>query len=123
MSDWLRDYYASVDRMDLDGYLARHTDDAVVKFGNNPPAVGKAQIGEAIGGFFSTVGGMKHRFVAVHEAGDTTILETDIEYTRLDGSKVHVPSASILHRRGDLVDELRIYIDVAPVFEPGLSAV
>jgi ketosteroid isomerase-like protein len=123
MSDWLRDYYADVDKMDLDGYLARHTDDAVVKFGNNPPAVGKDQIAAAIGGFFATVGGMRHHFVEVHESGPTTILEADIEYTRLDGSKVHVPSASFLHRRDELVDQLRIYIDLAPVFAPGLSAV
>jgi ketosteroid isomerase-like protein len=123
MSNWLADYYTDVDNMDLEGYLDRHTDDAVVKFGNNPPAVGKQQIGEAIGGFFTTVAGMKHNFVAIHEAGDTTILEADIEYTRLDGSKVRVPSASFLHRRGDLVDQLTIYIDLAPVFTPGLSAV
>jgi ketosteroid isomerase-like protein len=123
MSDWLRDYYADVDNMDLDAYVAHHTDDAVVKFGNNPPAVGKEQIAEAIGGFFTTIGGMRHHFVAIHQSGDTTILEADIEYTRLDGTKVRVQSASFLHRRGELVDELRIYIDLAPVFSPGLSAV
>jgi ketosteroid isomerase-like protein len=118
MGDWLRDYYADVDNMDLDPYVNRHTDDAVVTFANNPPAAGKGQIADAIGGFFQSIGGLTHHFTEVHTDGDTTILEADVEYTRLDGSTVTIPSASVLHRRGDLVDALRIYIDLAPLFAP-----
>jgi hypothetical protein len=32
MSDWITDYYADVDAMDLQSYLDRHTDDAEVVF-------------------------------------------------------------------------------------------
>ena len=38
---WLRDYYDDVDNMRLEPYLAHHTDDVKVTFGNNPTAVGK----------------------------------------------------------------------------------
>lgn len=43
-------------------------------------------------------------------------MEFSVDYTRADGSHVTVPSLSILHRDGELVDSLRIYTDAAPVF-------
>ena len=116
MEDWLRRYYDEVDSMNLNAHIAWHTDDVVVRFGNNPPVIGKAAMAEAIGHFFTTIGGMRHKFGQVHTDGDSTVLEADIEYTRLDGNVVEVVSASVLHRRGDLVDSLKIYIDLAPVF-------
>ena len=44
MSTWIDDYYADVDAMRLEAYVDRHSDDAAVVFGNNPPAVGKEAI-------------------------------------------------------------------------------
>jgi hypothetical protein len=116
MSDWVTEYYEDVDHMRLDAWLARHTDDVVVKFGNNPPARGKEEVGNNIGYFWSTIGGLKHNIVRSYEAEGTTILEVDVEYTRKDGNQVSVPCTSFLHRNGALVDELRVYIDLAPVF-------
>jgi hypothetical protein len=46
----------------------------------------------------------------------TTICELNVDYTRKDGPHVTVPCTSFLDRQGDLVDELRIYIDLEPVF-------
>ena len=63
MSDWINDYYDDVDHMRLDDWLARHTDDVVVKFGNNPPSRGKEEVGGNIGYFWTLIGGLKHNFV------------------------------------------------------------
>ena len=114
MEQWITDYYQDVDNLRLDEYVRRHTDDVVVKFANT--AVGKDQVRQAIGGFFQSIGGMRHSFINVYEEGDTAILELEIDYTRKDGGHVSVPAMSVLHRRGELVDQLRIYIDLAPVF-------
>lgn len=122
MGDWVRDFYDNVDNRDLEAFLGSLSDDVVVKFANNPPAVGKEQVGQAIGGFFESIAGMTHTFVDVHAAQDATVVEADIEYVRIDGAHVRVPSATILHRRGELVDQLRIYIDLAPVFAPASAA-
>jgi SnoaL-like domain len=122
MSEWLNDYYDDVDHMRLDDWLARHTDDVVVKFGNNPPAQGKKEVGNNIGYFWTTIGGLKHNFVNTYEVDGTTICELAVDYTRKDGSQVTVPCTSFLHRDGDLVDELRVYIDLAPLFaEPSAA--
>jgi ketosteroid isomerase-like protein len=117
MADWLRDYYDNIDHMRLDDFVNSHTDDVLVQFGNNPPAVGKEQVREAIGQFWTMIDGLEHTFINVHEAGSTTVLEADIEYTRQDAQVVTVPCASILDRAPDgKVSALRIYIDLAPVF-------
>jgi hypothetical protein len=34
MSDWITDYYTDVDGMNLQSFVDRHTDDAVVQFAN-----------------------------------------------------------------------------------------
>jgi ketosteroid isomerase-like protein len=117
MEQWISEYYADVDGLRLDEYMARHTDDVVVRFGNNPPVVGKEEVRQAIGSFFGSIAGMTHHCVAEYRAGDVVILEFEIEYTRKDDRQVVVPAVAILHRRGELVDQLRIYIDLGPVFD------
>jgi ketosteroid isomerase-like protein len=116
MGDWIDEYFADVDAMRLEPWLDRHTDDVVVRFGNNPPAVGKEQVGQAIAGFWETIGGLRHTVRKSHQAGDTVTMEFDVTYERTDGKEVTVPCASVLHRRGDLVDSLSVYIDLAPVY-------
>lgn len=118
MGDWLSEYYDDVDNMRLEEFVNRHTDDVVVKFANNPPAVGKEQVAQAIGGFWQMIGGLRHDIVNVYSDGDATIVEAEIDYARKDGNHVMVPATSILHRRGTLVDSLRVYLDLAPVFAP-----
>jgi hypothetical protein len=113
---WFVEYYDDVDHMRLDDWIARHTDDVVVTFGNSPAAHGKEEVARNIGGFFSSIGGLKHHFVNDWQVDDTTLLEMNVQYTRLDGGEVTVPSLTILHRDGELVDSIRIFIDLAPVF-------
>ncbi len=118
---WLREYYEDVDNMRLEPYLARHADDVVVQFGNNPRAHGKQQVGGALGHFWEMIKGMDHEFVNVYTDGDTTILEASIDYTRHDDVTVPVPCTTLLHRSGDTVDSVRIYIDLAPVFAGAIA--
>jgi ketosteroid isomerase-like protein len=120
MSDWITDYYADVDGMRLQSYVDRHTDDAEVVFGNNPPAVGKQAIGEAIGGFFAMIGGLRHerRNLWFVNDGNTAVLEALVHYTTKGGAAVTVPTVSLLDRAPDgRISSLRIHIDLAPLFE------
>lgn len=122
MSDtWLRDYYDDVDNMRLEPFIEHHTDDVVVQFGNNPPAEGKEQVRAAIGHFWEMIGGLKHNFGKVVTEGPNTVLEANIDYERLDGKTVTVPCATMLHRDGEKVDEVKIFIDLAPVFQPDID--
>lgn len=116
MSDWIEEYFADVDAMRLDDFVERHTDDAVVSFNDNPPAQGKDEIRATIGGFWDMIDGLSHNIVNRLEDGDTTVLESEVTYTRKDGQEVTVKTASILHRDGDKVDRLVFYNDPSPIF-------
>jgi ketosteroid isomerase-like protein len=119
MGTWIDDYYADVDAMRLEAFVDRHSDDAVVVFGNNPPAVGKEAIGANIGGFWSMIGGLRHerRNLWFVNDGGTAVLEVVTHYTTKGGAAVPVPCVSILDRDADgKVTSLRVYIDLAPLF-------
>jgi ketosteroid isomerase-like protein len=116
MSDWIEEYFADVDAMRLEEFVDRHTDDAVVTFNDNPPAQGKEEIRQTIGGFWGTIDGLRHDFRNRFEDGNTVILESDVTYTRKDGKQVTVKTASVLHRDGELVDRLAFYNDPSPLF-------
>jgi ketosteroid isomerase-like protein len=118
MSDWIAEYFADVDAMRLDAYVARHTDDASVVFANNPPAVGKPAIRDAIGGFWSVIGGLRHerKNLWLVNGGDSAVLETLVHYVTKGGKEVALPCVSLLDRRGELVSSLRVHIDLTPLF-------
>ncbi|MFC4948002.1 nuclear transport factor 2 family protein [Pseudonocardia sp. GCM10023141] len=119
MSEWIDAYYADVDGMRLQSYVDRHTEDAEVVFGNNPAAIGKAAIGEAIGGFWSLIGGLRHerRNLWFVDDGNTAVLEVITHYTTKGGTHVAMPCVSLLDRAPDgRVSSLRVHIDLAPLF-------
>ena len=115
-SDWARNYYDVVDAMDLEKYATYHTEDARLRFGNAPPAEGKQAILDGISHFWETINGLRHDFVKVWEADDATIVEAEITYTLKNNQQVVLPCTTILRRDGDLAKDVRIYMDIAPVF-------
>lgn len=112
----IKRYYEAVDAMDLDAFKALHSADARVTFANHAAAVGPEQIAGAIGAFWSTIGGLKHTFLNRWDNPGETILEAAVCFTRKDGQSVTIPSVSILKPDGDKVGELRIFVDVAPIY-------
>jgi len=111
-----RAIFADIDSFDPDRFVAHLTDDVVFRFGNAESTVGKAAVREAVAGFFATIDGLTHHVHNVWDVGETSIVQIDVEYRRKDGKSVTVPNADILTFDGDLVRNLQIYIDLAPVF-------
>ena len=112
MSTWIDDYYADVDAMRLEAFVERHSDDAAVVFGNNPPAVGKEAIGANIGGFWSMIGGLRHerRNLWFVNDGATAVLEVVTHYTTKGGADgagaMRVPARPERRRQGHLPTRL-----------------
>jgi hypothetical protein len=48
-------------------------------------------------------------------SGDA-IAESDVTSTRKDGSTVTAPVVTIYRSGGELIDDYRVYLDVAPLF-------
>jgi ketosteroid isomerase-like protein len=115
LPDWVAAHYRDVDALDADKVAAWFTDDGTVVFANHPPAVGRSAIRTALGGFMSSIRGMKHEFRNVWEIGATAMFEARVTYTCKDGTVVVIPAATVLERRGDKITSCRIYVDHAPL--------
>lgn len=112
----IKRYYETVDAMDLEAFKAMHSKNARVTFANFPAVEGPEQIAGAIGQFWSTIRGLKHNVVNRWDNPGESILEVAVDYTRKDGKSVTLPCVSILKPEGDKVGELRVFIDVAPLY-------
>jgi uncharacterized protein (TIGR02246 family) len=111
--------FAAVDSMEPGAFAEFFTEDARVVFGNGEPLVGPDAITAGTRTFFSTIKGLRHRIVNEWHVGADIVAETEVTYHRLDGTSVSLPVVSIWHTRADgLIDNYRIFFDLAPVYAP-----
>lgn len=102
--------------MDAKAFASHLAEDCVLQFGNAEEVRGRDAIEAAIAGFFTTIKGLSHDVVKSWEVDDATILRLEVTYTRHDDKPVTIPVVTIYERGGDLIDDYRVYIDLAPVY-------
>jgi ketosteroid isomerase-like protein len=122
MTDWLRDFYDDIDNGRIDPLTKRCAENISFQMGSMTPIEGRTEVMEAERQFLTSIDSHSHRFVNVFNDADTTVLEAVVTYIRLDGNAVEVPCTSILHRSGGLVDSIRVYLDITPVYAPAAAA-
>jgi ketosteroid isomerase-like protein len=108
--------FADVDRMDAKAFASYLAEDCVLRFANADKVVGRDAIEAAIAGFFSTIKGISHHIVGQWDVDDTTIVQLEATYTRLDDGRVTLPAVTIYRRGADLIDDYRVFVDLAPVY-------
>ena len=108
--------FADIDRMDAKAFASYLAEDCVLRFANADEVVGRDAIEEAIAGFFTTIKGLSHDILGQWDVDDRTIIQFETTYTRLDDGRVTVPAVTIYRRGADLIDDYRIYVDLAPVY-------
>lgn len=109
--------FADIDRMDADAWSAHLAKDAVMRFGNADPVYGRQACRDALQTFYDVIGGLRHDIVEQWEQGRATIVEATVTYSRKDGRDVAVPVVTIYRINDhDLIDDYRVFIDLAPVF-------
>jgi len=113
------DLFADIDSMEPDRFARHLAPGATMRFGNAPPVEGRDAIREAWASFCETLAGVSHDVVEQWRAGGATIVEANVTYTRQDHSTVTVPVVTIYRARGELIDDYRIFIDLAPLFAEG----
>jgi hypothetical protein len=118
---WVVDLFRAVDALDAATFAKAFTKDGTFRFGNAQPAVGRQQIEEALSGFFSIIGGLRHEVTGVWsgtwEGGDVKSVESAVTYTRKDATVTDaIPATSTLRMRGDLIRDYRIFADISPLF-------
>jgi ketosteroid isomerase-like protein len=113
--EWVSDLLASIDAMDADRFVSFLTDDAVFRYGSNPPTEGRPAVREYVAGFFTMFKALRHTALGVWAHPDAVFVQGEVEYTRHDGSAVAVPFLNCFKMQGDKIREYLIYIDPTPL--------
>jgi ketosteroid isomerase-like protein len=112
-----RNFFATVDTMDVATIATFFAKDARVVFGNGQPMVGIDEIRSGLTAFYATIAGLHHEIVNEWDAGAETIFELKVTYARTDGQQVTIPCVTIfrIDDAGE-IDDYRVYFDVAPIY-------
>ena len=111
-----KELFATVDRMDAEGFASFFTDDGLFRFGNAPTVKGRIEIAEAVGQFFASIKGLRHRILDEWSADGVDIVEVEVTYTRHDDSQVDLSAACIFRLEGQQISDYRIYMDINPLY-------
>jgi catechol 2,3-dioxygenase-like lactoylglutathione lyase family enzyme/ketosteroid isomerase-like protein len=102
--------------MNVENFIKFYTEDAHYQFSNFPVVFGPDGIKDSSVGFLEKVAKCRHHIKNMWESGDTVICEMDVTYIRHDGKIFTLPVCDTIVFKGDKVQELRIYMDITPVF-------
>jgi SnoaL-like domain/Domain of unknown function (DUF1857) len=115
-TELIKRMFAAGESMNVENFVKFYTEDALYQFSNFPIAYGPQGIRDASGDFLKVVAAVYHNIKSIWENGDTLICEMEVTYTRKDGRIFTLPCCDTIRLNGDLVQELRIYMDITPVF-------
>lgn len=112
---WIFEFFAIADSLNMDRFLALHSEDVTVSVANYPAVSGRSGLAAAIGGVWKNLKAMSHSISGAWSLHDGTvgIAESLCMYTRLDGTMYTIRPNTILRRRGGLICDLRIGADMS----------
>jgi hypothetical protein len=114
--NWLNDLFASIDQMDSDSFSQFLSETATFRFGNSPAVIGRANIAEAVAGFFSQIAGISHAINRCFAIEGGFCCEGQVSYQRHDGNTVTVPFSNFMMGPAKAIEEYLIFADLTPVF-------
>ena len=110
---WIYEFFRIADSLDMERFLALHTEDVCLTFANYPTTVGRDALRAAIGGLWSQIKAMSHSLSgawSLHD-GQIGIAESSCMYTRLNDTLYTVRPCTVLRRRGGKIEDVRIHVD------------
>ncbi len=119
-TDLVKRLFSRGEAFDSAGFVTFFTDNPVYQFGNFDVCLDKQAIKQSADNFFSQIDAVYHEIKMMQEVGDVVFVEMDVHYWRKDGSKIALPCCDIFRVEGDKFSELRIFMDVNPVFDPSI---
>jgi ketosteroid isomerase-like protein len=111
--------FEDIDSMDPDRFAAHLADDVEFRFANADPVVGRDAVRDTWAGFCENIDGVSHTLHAQWDTGDAVVAESDVTYTRKNGSTVTLPVVTIYRPAGPPITDYRIFMDVNPLFAEG----
>ena len=120
-SDIVKQLFSRGESFDGEGFASFFTDNPVYQFGNFEVCFNKDEILKSSDDFDSQISAVYHEIKMMWESGDVVFVEMDVTYWRNDGSIVTLPCFDIFRFEGSKIAELRIFMDVNPVFDPTIA--
>ncbi|MCH9695953.1 MAG: nuclear transport factor 2 family protein [Gammaproteobacteria bacterium] len=108
--------FEAIDNKDAAGFAAYLTDDASFRFANAPAVKGREAIIEAVSNFFESIAASQHHVAKSIMTSSTLVVEGEVTYTRISGSKLTVPFADVFEFNGSLICDYKIYIDIGQLY-------
>jgi ketosteroid isomerase-like protein len=90
--------------------------DICLRFGNDEPVHGLADVSARIAGLLSAVSALSHELCETWVHTDTVICEVEITYERRDGSRITLPCVDVFRLSNGLIADYRAYMDINPLF-------
>lgn len=116
-TDTIRRLIGLFEKMDVDQALTLFTENALYRFGNYPPAIGREAIAATTkASHLDQIKSISFDIKEIWENGDAVIVQMEINYTRIDDSILTLPCTDIFRMEGDLVQEMLVYMDASPLF-------
>ena len=120
-SDIVKQLFSRGESFDGEGFASFFTDNPVYQFGNFEVCFDRDAILKSSDNFDSQISAVYHEIKMMWESGDVVFVEMDVTYWRNDGSVVTLPCFDIFRFEGSKIAELRIFMDVNPVFDPTIA--
>jgi catechol 2,3-dioxygenase-like lactoylglutathione lyase family enzyme len=120
-TDLVKRLFSRGEAFDSEGFINFFTDTPIYQFGNFDVCFDKAAIKKSADAFFNGISAVYHDIKMIWEVGDVVFVEMDVSYWRKDGSVITLPCSDIFRVEGDKFSELRIFMDVNPVFDPTIN--
>ncbi|WP_313949872.1 nuclear transport factor 2 family protein [Aphanizomenon sp. FACHB-1401] len=119
-TDLVKRLFSRGEAFDAEGFITFFTDTPVYQFGNFDVCLTKEAIKKSADAFFNQIDAVYHEIKMIWEIGNVVFVEMDVIYWRKDGSVISLPCSDIFRVEGDKFSELRIFMDVNPVFNSSI---
>lgn len=119
---WIAEFFASIDRMDADGFAGRFADDGAFRFANQPPLVGPAPIAAGASAIFGMLEAIRHEVVKHWLADGDLLVEGMVHYHRaVDDRRFAFPFLSVFEFEDTAagpIQAYRVFVDSHELFLP-----
>jgi limonene-1,2-epoxide hydrolase len=116
-SEIIRHLIKLFESMNVDEAIKLFTEDCQYRFGNYPPAFGREGVRQsATSTHLTAIKGVSFDIKGIWEIGDVVVCEMEINYIRTDDTVLTLPCTDVFRMEGDLIRDMRIYMDPSPLY-------
>lgn len=115
---WVTDFFASADSLDVERFCSALPADIVWRFANFPTAHGNSEVRAQYELVVQILKSMRHEIVGIWDAGDCVVAETRVFYVDIHGRAFDCPGCDLFFLKDGKLTEVRIFVDNHFLFTP-----